>query len=82
MNGVFGRGDWVANGLLFAGYHLHVPWAIPGTLLEMFTTAYLDSGIGAPGSGSRYSAQSVFLGTSSSRSSSEKRTAPLTSKAP
>jgi membrane protease YdiL (CAAX protease family) len=40
MNGAFGRGDWVANGLLFAGYHLHVPWAIPGTLLEMFTTAY------------------------------------------
>ncbi len=25
MNGAFGRGDWVANGLLFAGYHLHVP---------------------------------------------------------
>jgi CAAX protease family protein len=40
MNGAFGRRDWVANGLLFAGYHLHVPWAIPGTLLEMFTTAY------------------------------------------
>jgi uncharacterized protein len=40
MNGAFGRGDWVANGVLFAGYHLHVPWAIPGTLLEMFTTAY------------------------------------------
>ena len=30
MNGAFGRGDWVANGLLFAGYHLHVPWAIRG----------------------------------------------------
>ena len=29
MNGAFGRRDWVANGLLFAGYHLHVPWAIP-----------------------------------------------------
>jgi CAAX protease family protein len=40
MNGAFGRRDWVANGLLFAGYHLHVPWAIPGTLLEMFFTAY------------------------------------------
>jgi membrane protease YdiL (CAAX protease family) len=40
MNGAFGRRDWAANGLLFAGYHLHVPWAIPGTLLEMFTTAY------------------------------------------
>src|SRR5688572_26552794 len=40
MNGAFGRGDWVANGLLFAVYHLHVPWAIPGTLLETFTTSY------------------------------------------
>ena len=40
INGAFGRGDWVANGLLFAGYHLHVPWAIPGTLLDMFTIAY------------------------------------------
>ena len=25
MNGVFGRRDWLANGLLFAAYHLHVP---------------------------------------------------------
>jgi len=30
----------VSNGLLFAGYLLHVPWAIPGTLLEMLTPAY------------------------------------------
>jgi uncharacterized protein len=29
MNGAFGRGDWVANGVLFAAYHLHVPWSIP-----------------------------------------------------
>jgi membrane protease YdiL (CAAX protease family) len=40
MEGAFGRRDWVANGLLFAAYHLHVPWAIPGTLLDMFTLAY------------------------------------------
>jgi membrane protease YdiL (CAAX protease family) len=40
MNGVFGRGDWVANGLLFAGYHLHVPWVIPATLLDTFIVAY------------------------------------------
>jgi uncharacterized protein len=33
MNGAFGRGDWVANGVLFAAYHLHVPWVIPETLL-------------------------------------------------
>jgi membrane protease YdiL (CAAX protease family) len=40
MNGAFGRGDWVVNGLLFTGYHLHVPWAMPATLLDMFTLAY------------------------------------------
>ena len=33
MNGGFGRGDWLANGVLFAAYHLHVPWSIPATLL-------------------------------------------------
>ena len=33
MNGAFGRGDWVANGVLFAAYHLHIPWAIPETLI-------------------------------------------------
>jgi membrane protease YdiL (CAAX protease family) len=40
MNGAFGRGDWVANGLLFGAYHLHVPWAIPATLLDTFILAY------------------------------------------
>jgi membrane protease YdiL (CAAX protease family) len=40
MNGAFGRGDWVANGLLFTVYHLHVPWAMPATLLDAFTLAY------------------------------------------
>jgi len=40
MNGAFGRRDWVANGLLFAAYHLHVPWAIPATLLDTFILAY------------------------------------------
>jgi uncharacterized protein len=33
MNRAFGRGDWVANGFLFAAYHLHVPWVMPATLL-------------------------------------------------
>ena len=33
MKRVFGRGDWVANGVLFAGYHVHMPWLMPGTLL-------------------------------------------------
>jgi CAAX protease family protein len=62
MNGAFGRRDWVANGLLFAGYHLHVPWAIPGTLLEMFTTAYPTKRYRSAWIGiAVHSAQSVFL---------------------
>jgi uncharacterized protein len=40
MNGVFGRGDWIANGLLFAAYHLHVPWVIPATILDTAIIAY------------------------------------------
>jgi membrane protease YdiL (CAAX protease family) len=39
MNGVFGRRDWVANGMLFAAYHVHVPWVIPVTLLDTFIVA-------------------------------------------
>jgi uncharacterized protein len=40
MNGRFGRRDWVANGVLFAGYHLHTPWVIPTTLLDTFILSY------------------------------------------
>ena len=40
MNGVFGRRDWLANGVLFAAYHVHVPWVIPATLLDAFIVAY------------------------------------------
>jgi|tagenome__1003787_1003787.scaffolds.fasta_scaffold20861893_2 uncharacterized protein len=40
MNRQFGRWDWVANGVLFALYHMHVPWAIPQTLLDTFILAY------------------------------------------
>ena len=40
MNGVFGRRDWLANGVLFAVYHLHIPWAIPATLLDSFILSY------------------------------------------
>ena len=63
MNGVFGRGDWVANGLLFTGYHLHVPWAMPATLFETFffaypTKRYRSAWIGI----AAHSAQSVILG--------------------
>jgi uncharacterized protein len=40
MKGTFGRWDWVANGVLFAGYHLHMPWAIPSTLVDTFALSY------------------------------------------
>jgi CAAX protease family protein len=40
MRGAFGRADWLANGLLFAVYHLHMPWVIPKALLDSFALAY------------------------------------------
>ena len=40
MRGVFGRGDFVANGVLFAVYHLHQPWSIPSALGDIIFTAY------------------------------------------
>src|ERR687898_2069473 len=40
MQGAFGRFDWVANGVLFAFYHLHMPWVIPWTLLDIFALSY------------------------------------------
>lgn len=40
MNGAFGRFDWLANGALFALYHVHVPWSIPAVLLDSIFLAY------------------------------------------
>ena len=40
MKGAFGRGDWVANAMLFGLYHLHEPWLMPGTLV-VDTFAYV-----------------------------------------
>jgi len=40
MQGAFGRWDWVANGILFAGYHLHEPWLIPSSLVDIFALSY------------------------------------------
>jgi membrane protease YdiL (CAAX protease family) len=41
MQGVFGRRDWVANGALFALYHLHQPWSILNALVDgVFLLAY------------------------------------------
>jgi uncharacterized protein len=40
MNGAFGRGDWLVNGVLFAVYHLHIPWVILAGLVGAFAIAY------------------------------------------
>ena len=32
MEGVFGRGSWVANSILFGLYHVHKPWGIPNSV--------------------------------------------------
>jgi membrane protease YdiL (CAAX protease family) len=32
MEGVFGKWDWVANGVMFSFYHLHQPWGILATI--------------------------------------------------
>jgi uncharacterized protein len=62
MNGAFGRGDWVVNGLLFTGYHLHVPWVMPGTLVESFLLAYPTKRYRSAWIGiAVHSAQSVFF---------------------
>jgi uncharacterized protein len=34
MAGVFGKWDWVMNGLLFGVYHLHQPWMIFSSVIE------------------------------------------------
>ena len=34
MQGVFGRRDWVANGVLFGLYHLHQPWSIVPSMVR------------------------------------------------
>ena len=33
MNGVFGKWDWIANGIMFSTYHLHRIWGLPSSLL-------------------------------------------------
>jgi membrane protease YdiL (CAAX protease family) len=62
MNGAFKRRDWLANGLLFAAYHLHTPWAIPTTLVDTFIIAYPTKRYRSAWIGiAVHSAQSVFL---------------------
>jgi uncharacterized protein len=40
MNGVFGRVDWLANGVLFSAYHLHEPWVFLSPLADAVVLAY------------------------------------------
>lgn len=40
MEGVFGKWDWAANGILFSFYHLHQPWGILATLPADLILAY------------------------------------------
>lgn len=40
MQRSFGRWDWLANGVLFACYHLHMPWTIPATTLDSCLLAW------------------------------------------
>ncbi|MGB8381275.1 MAG: CPBP family intramembrane glutamic endopeptidase [Dermatophilaceae bacterium] len=40
MRGAFGRWDWLANGVLFGLYHLHLPWSIPANTLDTFIISY------------------------------------------
>jgi uncharacterized protein len=41
MRRVFGRGDFLASGVLHTIYHLHQPWSMPATLLDsIFGQAY------------------------------------------
>ena len=40
MEGVFGKWDWAANGVMFSFYHLHQPWGILATLPADLIFAY------------------------------------------
>ena len=62
MNRAFGHWDWLANGILFAAYHIHVWWEMPYLLLlgQIFaypSKRYRSSPIGI----AVHSAQTVFI---------------------
>ena len=40
MHRAFGRADWLANGVLFAAYHVHVPWVMPSRCSTHSILAY------------------------------------------
>jgi membrane protease YdiL (CAAX protease family) len=62
MNGALGRGDWFANGVLFAAYHLHTPWVFLAPLADAFIIAYPTKRYRSAWIGiAVHSAQSVFI---------------------
>ncbi|HLF59566.1 MAG TPA: type II CAAX endopeptidase family protein [Acidimicrobiia bacterium] len=62
MNRAFGRFDWLVNGVLFAAYHLHMPWAIPTILTDALVLAYPTKRYRSAWIGiAVHSTQSVFL---------------------
>jgi membrane protease YdiL (CAAX protease family) len=63
MRDAFGDRDYLANGVLFALYHVHVPWVIPITLLDTYYFARSSRRFQSAWMGIiAHSAQSVFLG--------------------
>ncbi len=63
MQGAFGDKAWVANGVLFGTYHLHVPWVIPATVvIDTFALSYPSQRYRSAWIGIIvHSAQSLFL---------------------
>ena len=63
MRDVFGRRDWVANGVLFAVYHLHQPWSILNSLVDgIFLLAFPSRRFQSAWMGIIvHSAQSIFV---------------------
>jgi uncharacterized protein len=62
MTGRFGRTAWLVNGVAFAAYHVHVPWAIPGALWDALWLSYPSQRYRSAWIGIIvHSAQTVFL---------------------
>jgi len=62
MNRAFGKADWLVNGVLFAAYHVHMPWAMPAILADALTLAYPTKRYQSAWIGiAVHSTQSVFL---------------------
>jgi membrane protease YdiL (CAAX protease family) len=40
MDGVFGKWNWLANSMLFAFYHVHLPWGILGNVVSSVFLAF------------------------------------------